>query len=208
MILIVGALMGGSRKAEGIEAAAVAPGELFADPPTLINLGFEWVVTGDTNRNAKVEVSYRKKGDTVWKNAMPLMRMNGERIYATDRAFDVVSPNMFAGSILDLEPDTTYEARLTLTDPDGASGETTRVVTVKTRAEPKPAAGGKIFHVYPPDWKGAREAGSFNHLMCAYNYYCGGGGTDPAGQSPGITGGIAIALARGCKKPGAQYTRG
>ena len=35
--------------------------------PTLINLGFEWVIKGDDNRNAKVEVSYRKNGDKAWK---------------------------------------------------------------------------------------------------------------------------------------------
>jgi len=48
-------------------------------------------------------------------------------------------------------------------------------VTVKTRAEPMPAAGGHVYHVYPRDWKGAKEANAFNDLMCAYNYYCAGG---------------------------------
>jgi hypothetical protein len=37
----------------------VRPGELVIDPPTLINLGFEWIVDGDDNRNAAVDVSYR-----------------------------------------------------------------------------------------------------------------------------------------------------
>lgn len=39
---------------------AVAGGELFIEPPTLINLGFEWFVEGDDNRNATVAVSYRR----------------------------------------------------------------------------------------------------------------------------------------------------
>src|SRR5438876_11820259 len=80
----------------------VKPGELVIDPPTLINLGFEWVIEGDENRNAKVEVSYRKQGSAAWKPALPLLRLQGERIYQTEGVFDVVSPNMFAGSILDL----------------------------------------------------------------------------------------------------------
>src|SRR2546422_481754 len=82
----------------------VKAGELVIDPPTLINLGFEWVIEGDENRNAKVEVSYRKQGSGPWKPALPLLRLHGERIFQTDGVFDVVSPNMFAGSILDLEP--------------------------------------------------------------------------------------------------------
>ena len=55
----------------------VKAGELVIDPPTLINLGFEWLIEGDDNRNAKVEVSYRKHGDAAWKTAMPLLRLSG-----------------------------------------------------------------------------------------------------------------------------------
>src|ERR1700729_4329096 len=150
-------------------ADAVKAGELVIDPPTLINLGFEWVIQGDDNRNAKVEVSYRKKGDTGWKNAMPLLRLQHERVYQGEGVFNVEMPNMFAGSILDLDENTAYEVRLTLSDPDG--GGAVRMVTVKTRAEPMPAAGGHVIHVYPRDWKGPKEANSFNDLMCAYNYY-------------------------------------
>jgi len=40
----------------------VKPGEFVIDHPTLINLGFEWLIQGDDNRNAQVEVSYRKQG--------------------------------------------------------------------------------------------------------------------------------------------------
>jgi hypothetical protein len=97
----------------------VKPGEFVVDHPTLINLGFEWLIEGDDNRNAQVEVSYRKRGDTQWRSGMPLLRLQGERIYQNQGVFDVVSPNMFAGSILDLEPDTEYEARFIMSDPDG-----------------------------------------------------------------------------------------
>src|SRR6478735_592795 len=97
---------------------AVTAGEFLVDPPTLINLGFEWFVQGDDNRNASVDVSYRKQGATDWKPALPLLRLQGERIRQGDQ-LDVTSPNMFAGSILDLEPATAYEARFALRDPDG-----------------------------------------------------------------------------------------
>ena len=154
-------------------SAIVIPGELLIEPPTLLNLGFEWFIQGDTNRNAVVEVSYRKTGGTSWKSALPLLRLQGERIYAESRV-DVIAPNMFAGSILDLEPDTSYEARFVMLDPDGVRGPAERIVTVRTRAEPQPYPGGRAFHVYPHGFKGQKAEPSFEGLMCAYNYWCAG----------------------------------
>jgi hypothetical protein len=43
------------------------------------------------------------------------------------------------------------------------------VVTVRTRAEPKPATGGKVYHVYPADYKGEKQQPAFTGLMAAYN---------------------------------------
>src|SRR5216683_8032069 len=107
----------------------VKPGEFIIDHPTLINLGFEWLIEGDDNRNAQVEVSYRRQGETQWKLGLPLLRLHGERIYQNQGVFDVISPNMFAGSILDLEPDTAYEARFVMSDPDGVVGQNSKSVT-------------------------------------------------------------------------------
>lgn len=165
---------------EKAPANKVSAGELVIDPPTLINLGFEWLISGDDNRNAKVDLAYRKKGATAWRSGMPLLRMSGERIYQSEGVFNLKTPNMFAGSVLDLEEGTLYEVRLSLRDPDG--GDAVRIVTARTRPEPKPAAGGRVYHVYPREWKGAKEPGSFNDLMCAYNWYCGGGDTVTGGR--------------------------
>jgi len=151
----------------------VVPGELLIEPPTLINLGFEWFIQGDANRNATVAVSYRTVGTTEWKPALPLLRLQGERIYAESRV-DVVAPNMFAGSILDLEPDTAYEARFLMSDPDGVQGPAGRTVSVRTRAEPQAYAGGRVFHVYPHGYAGSKIEPAFEGLMCAYNYWCAG----------------------------------
>jgi hypothetical protein len=159
----------------------VVPGELLIEPPTLINLGFEWFIQGDRNRNASVEVSYRPAGTTAWQPALPLLRLQGERIYAESR-IDLIAPNMFAGSILDLEPDTAYEARFLLSDPDGVAGTAERVVAVRTRAEPRPFAGGRVFHVYPHGFEGRKEEPAFEGLMCAYNYWCAGTDWATAGR--------------------------
>src|SRR4026208_383283 len=109
-------------------SAAWTAGEFLVEPPTLINLGFEWFIQGDDNRNASVEVSYRKQGDAQWKSGLPLLRLQGEHIKQGDQ-LGVIAPNMFAGSILDLEPNTAYEARFTVSDPDGVSGEKSKTVT-------------------------------------------------------------------------------
>ncbi len=180
-------------------------GELIVDPPTLINLGFEWFIQGDDNRNASVAVAYRKQGAAQWASGLPLLRLQGERISANDR-MDVISPNMFAGSILDLEPSTEYEVRLTLTDPDGVSGETTKNVTVRTRREPMPHSAGRVFHVYPPGFSGAKLSPSFEGLMCAYNYTCAGTDWATAGR-PRVKPGDTILVHAGLYKYNRyQYT--
>jgi len=174
------------------DAVKVTPGEFVIEHPTLINLGFEWRVDGDANRNASVDVSFRKQGETAWQKALPLVRLHGEQTYQRN-VFNAVTPNMFAGSILDLEPGTAYEARFVMTDPDGVSGpaaNATKIVTVRTRPEPMPAAGGQTYHVYPTKFKGPKTEPSFEGIMCAYNYWCGAGDTAPGGRprvKPGDT---------------------
>ena len=92
--------------AQGAGGNGITPGEFLVDPPTLINLGFEWLIDGDANRNAAVEVSYRKTGETTWRAgaaaAAAAWRARSSRASSSTSP----SPNMFAGSILDLEPDT------------------------------------------------------------------------------------------------------
>ena len=88
---------------------AVQAGRLIVEPPTLLNLGFEWEIVGDANRNATVAVRYRETGVSVWKDALPLLRMGGERVFRAAEHLDYTVPDRFAGSILDLKPDTEYE---------------------------------------------------------------------------------------------------
>ncbi len=149
------------------------------EPATLVSLGFEWKISGDDNRNAKVEAFYRKKGEQNWRDALPLMRVQKEEIgtapgpgAATAEAryplFRYTAANMFSGSILNLEPDTEYDCRFVLSDPDGVLGPKEKTVTVRTRPEPLPAAGGHVFHVNPVDWTGPKQEPSFTGLMAAY----------------------------------------
>jgi hypothetical protein len=148
--------------------------EFIVEPPTLVSLGFEWRIDGDDNRNTTVTVSYRKKGDQAWKEGLPLLRIGNERI--NENSLHYIVPNGFAGSIFDLEPATDYECRFVMSDPDGTEGKTENIVTVRTRFEPRPAAGGKTYHVYPPGYSGQKQEPAFTGLLSAY--YTGTAGSD------------------------------
>ena len=67
-----GPVQGARGGAPVLNPNSVSPVEFLIDPPTLMNLGFEWFIQGDENRNATVAVSYRKKGETAWKPALPM----------------------------------------------------------------------------------------------------------------------------------------
>ncbi len=167
---------------------ATTPGEFAADPPTLVSLGFEWRISGDDNRNARVDVTFRKKGEQSWRKGLPLLRLQHEVVTGgtpregASHCYNYIAPNMFAGSLLNLEPDTEYECRFVLADPDGVKGKTERTVTVRTRKEPMPAEGGHVYHVYPFGYKGAKQEPSFTGLMAAY--YMGSDHSDHSNAFP------------------------
>src|SRR5690349_7127857 len=125
----------------------VTSGKLVVDAPTLTAIGVEWKITGDDNRNAAVEVSFRRKGETAWRKALSLLRVHHEVINSHEPPFRPVDPsptnpngerenpwhydtgNMFSGSVLNLAPDTEYECRFQLSDPDGVSGDKEKIIT-------------------------------------------------------------------------------
>ncbi len=202
------------------DALTTTTGQFIVDRPTLISLGFEWKIQGDANRNAKVDLEYRKKGETTWRKGLPLLRLFHEKLgdapaglygtYATDQAKGP-APNAFAGSIFNLEPDTTYEARFTLSDPDGVKGEKIHMATARTRREPQPATGGKTYHVYPVDYKGPKQEPAFTGLMNAYNM--GASASDHVDTYPGrVQPGDVILMHAGlykdCKEPYGGCWRG
>ncbi|MBN2473981.1 MAG: right-handed parallel beta-helix repeat-containing protein [Pirellulales bacterium] len=125
-------------------------GEPVLDAPTLHCLGGYWIVGGDDNRNARVDVTYRRAGTTPWQSASPMLRVErgahktaqgGGTLNVPDDAW------LFAGSLLLLEPDTQYELRLSLSDPDGGHAE--RILTARTIAEPVAPANMRTRHVIP-----------------------------------------------------------
>lgn len=140
-------------------------GEFIVEPATLHCLGFEWLIEGDDNRNGHVAVTYRAKGAPQWREAQPLLRIYHEVVYPGDKN-QYICGNLYAGSIMFLEPDTEYEARFVLSDPDG--GNVAKTVIVKTRAEPKTFSAGKTLHVYSAGFSGKKELPGFPSILAAY----------------------------------------
>ena len=63
--------------------------------PVVVVLGDVDVPTridGDANRNASVDVSYRRQGTAEWTRGMPLLRLQGERVFQQN-SWNLVAPN-------------------------------------------------------------------------------------------------------------------
>ncbi|MBE7465087.1 MAG: right-handed parallel beta-helix repeat-containing protein [Planctomycetes bacterium] len=154
------------------ENASRPQGEPVLEPPTLRSLGVYWKIGGDDNRNATVESHYRKAGAAEWREMLPLFRAEKGAPERSDKkvGFTVGTPKdgwLFAGSLLLLEPDTEYEWRLTLKDPDGSESE--KLLKARTAAEPQAPKDLKTFHVIPGEGGGSgTEADPFKGLATAH----------------------------------------
>lgn len=171
--------------------------EPLVEPPTLVSIGLEWPIDGDDNRNAVATVEYRRQGEAGWRRGLDLLRLQREETFLRG-ALDYTAPNMFAGSLFDLEEDSAYEIRLTLTDQDG-TGTGTRVektLVAHTRAEPRPAVGGAVYHVYPPGYTGPKEQPAFAGLLEAY-YMAALGGDWSRASPPRVKAGDTILVHAG-----------
>jgi hypothetical protein len=112
---------------------------------TIKSIGVEWDISGDTNHDAACAVRYRKQGVSAWNDFVPLFRVDFRGWYGADTADRAY--NMLAGSVLFLEPATSYDVKLSLTDPDGGSKDTT--LTIATRPVPGLPTGGQTLHAVP-----------------------------------------------------------
>jgi hypothetical protein len=141
---LLGACLSATFGATTAGDAPCTPGEVRTDS-TPHSISIEWDVTGDGDHDATCKVQYRQQGSDKWFDALPLFRVDYQWWYHTERADRPL--NMFAGSLMFVEPDTAYEVRLHLSDPDG--GTATKTVTVATRPIPKLPQNGRTLHVVP-----------------------------------------------------------
>lgn len=118
---------------------ATVAGTLTSPYPTVIHLSLEWRIQGDANFNATAGVEFRAVGETTWKTGMPLRRVAA----GSNQGF--TWPDKLAGSLFHLAPDTPYEIRVALADPDG--GGETRALTARTRPVPAIPPGAVVVDV-------------------------------------------------------------
>jgi hypothetical protein len=125
---------------EPTEAAvenASTPGEVTTPYPTIIHLAVEWKIQGDDNLNGMVTVQFRETARWEWHQGLPLRRVPAGKSQETHPIFNW--ENKYSGSLFDLKPDTEYEIKLKLSDPDGGSAEK----TVRARTRPIPRVPAK-----------------------------------------------------------------
>lgn len=140
--------------------SAIDVGAVIEDPATFNSLGFSLpVLSGDSNYNAAVSVRYRVTGSSSWRNALPLLRVRPETVSedSPPPSAHRPVPEQFAGSVMGLLPNTSYDVEFHLVDPDGCD-ETVRV-SASTR--PIPPAN--------PAQRNNVSVGSVSELQAAVN---------------------------------------
>jgi hypothetical protein len=141
---------GGSPGDETRPLAATLPS------PTLRSLTVEWLINGDADLDATVNVRYRAAG-ADWQLALPLRRIPA----GSNEGF--AWANRFAGSIFDLAPGTDYEVELALSDPDG--GCEIRTLSATTRPVPAPMQGAPVIAVDPASFAAAAGAANPGDIL-------------------------------------------
>ena len=77
--------------------------------PTFYALGARLAYTGDVNANATAHLEWRVQGTATWKQGVAMTRITNSR---------------WAGSVFWLKPDSPYEVRAVIDDPDGGGSVT------------------------------------------------------------------------------------
>lgn len=158
VLIAVLSLAIGGQIANAADPVQVA--DAVIDAPTLCCLGFSVPVTGDDDYDASATIEYRRPGGP-WSSGLPMLRVRPEYTSQESTPGDYGFPNpraQFAGSIFNLQPATTYEIRISVTDPDG--GDRVQSLDVTTRRVPRsvPDAARTVVVSNTPDLNSAVAA--------------------------------------------------
>lgn len=130
---------------------SITPGEIYTDA-SLNHIGLRFQVTDDDDLDSSCTVRYRLTGSQSWKEGMPLLRTHPDIVYEGNDTH-VRPDNRFAGSLFFIDPGTSYDIELVLSDPDG--GGETRMVTVITGKEQMASPSSTQRYVEPGNGGGA-----------------------------------------------------
>jgi hypothetical protein len=126
--------------------------------PSFTTLGFNLTYNGDANKNSRAVMSFRKSGESEWREGHP-----GIRIGHAGRFQPAVSgwQNEWAFRIFYLNPGTAYEIKIKFEDPDGVEGDPYPEFTVKTRGQYTLENHGREYHVSPTGNDGNRGTAQY-----------------------------------------------
>jgi hypothetical protein len=159
--IVVCALMTALTSVALADDAAAPAADPVLDRPTLRSLGTYWIIRGDKNNNAAVRVDYRKAGSDDWRQGPPLFRVE-RGAHKPKESESLIKlgddDTLMAGSVVLLEPDTAYELKLTLTDPDGSGDAITKTLRARTKKEPS-APNGPTYYIVPGEGGGKGTKG-------------------------------------------------
>ena len=123
-----------------------------------------WSIGGDDDHDSAMTLEFRKLGESAWHPGAPAMRAYPTIIVDGSP----LGLNYWAASAMFLQPEQTYELRLTLTDPDG--GGAVQTTTAATRSPIRPDPAGRQLYVVPGTGGGTGSAGNpFKGLQTAAN---------------------------------------
>lgn len=125
-----------ARSAHAVDSIQV--GDAITDSPTICCLGFSVPISGDDDYDAVANIDYRLAGFSTWSQGLPLLRVHPELTSGetTPGQYGLPVPaEQFAGSLFRLAPNTDYEIRITVTDPDG--GDRVQALNATTRRIPR-----------------------------------------------------------------------
>jgi len=154
----------GAPDARGATSDVSVPGIVRVDA-TFEHLGFVWWMEGDLDLDGSMTLEFREQGTSSWQPGAMAVRAYPS-IFVGDSDPGPLGLNYWGASALFLKPGTTYEARLTLTDPDG--GSATRTVVGTTRTVLASDTGGRSLLVVPGSGGGqGTSADPFRGLQAA-----------------------------------------
>jgi len=96
--------------------------------------GLVATIAGDSDWDATLALEFRRAGAPVFRAAQPLTR---------------ISPTTFAGSLFGLSPGGNWEAKVTLSDPDGVNGSAIATTSMTTRSPFLAEPSMQTFYVAP-----------------------------------------------------------
>lgn len=145
---------------DSVNGTTPGPIEIAA---TQLGINVKWWIEGDDDLDCQVAVAFRRFGSAEpWRDAQSLLRVEPAGVSGQS-----VDPgNLLAGSLLHVEPGTSYEIRLILSDPDGGAAE--EIVSASTRTWPAAPADARVRYVTPGSGGGTgTEEDPFQGLAAA-----------------------------------------